>query len=219
MITHTVKSTLRRSLLATVSIGMLGAATLPNALAGCLAPDYRNFAPASWLSRDGIAPRFVMVDREDSPAIVGMWKVTMTSMGNDRPPVSIPDNAQLDEGYQQWHDDGTEIMNSNRDPATSNFCMGVWKQTGRSTFSLNHFALPWSPADPTTSPKTAAAAVGPVRIQMIVTVDPPGDTFKGNFILTPYGTDETTVLLPPGWAGLTGQITGKRVKLNSPASL
>jgi hypothetical protein len=219
MIAHTVKLTLRRSLLATVGFGVLGAAAFSNVQAGCLATDYRNFVPARWSPQGSGAFRLVNVDHEDAPAIVGMWKVTMTSLGNDKPPVNIPDTAQLDEGYQQWHDDGTEIMNSNRDPATSNFCLGVWKQTGRSTFSLNHFALPWNPADPTTSPRTPAAAVGPVRIQMTVTVDPSGDTFKGNFILTPYGTDETTILLPPGWAGLTGQITAKRVKLNSPASL
>jgi hypothetical protein len=219
MITPTVKSTLRRSLLATVGLGVLGVAAFPTAQAGCMAPDLRSLVPASWAPRDGAAARFIKVDYQNAPAIVGMWKVTMTSLGNDRPPVNIPDTAQIDEGYQQWHSDGTEIMNSNRDPATSNFCLGVWKQTGRSTFSLNHFALPWNPADPTTTPKTQAAAVGPVRIQMTVTVDPSGDTFKGTFILTPYGSDEVTVLLPPGWAGLTGQITAKRVKLNSPASL
>ena len=219
MITRTSTSTLRRTLLATVGLGVLSAAALPTAQAGCLAPDYHNFVPANWVPADGGSGHLIKVDYDDAPAIVGMWKVTMTSLGNNRPPVNIPDTAQLDEGFQQWHSDGTEIMNSNRDPATSNFCLGVWKQTGRATFRLNHFALPWNPADPTTIPKTAAAAVGPVRIQMTVTVDPSGDTFKGTFIITPYGSDEVTVLLPPGWEGLTGQITAKRVKLNSPASL
>jgi hypothetical protein len=218
MLTNAVRWTLRRSLLA-VGFGVLGAAAFPSAQAGCLAPDYRNFVPSTWVPQNGAVQRFIMVDHEDAPAIVGMWKVKMTSLGNDKQPLNIPDGAQLDEGFQQWHDDGTEIMNSNRDPATSNFCMGVWKQAGHSTFNLKHFALPWNPADPTTTPKTPAAEVGPVHIVMTVTVDPSGDTFKGTFTITPYGSDEVTVLLPPGWTGLTGQITAKRVKINSPASL
>ena len=150
-----------------------------------------------------------------TPAIVGLWKFTMTSKGNTEK--HIPDGALLDEGYSQWHGDGTELMNSNRDPSTSNFCMGVWKQVGRSTFVLNHFALAWNPANWSQpgSPQ-AAAFLGPVRITATIVVGPGGDSFKGNFTLTQYGSDETTVLAP---TPLMGEMSGKRVKLDSPASL
>jgi hypothetical protein len=44
-------------------------------------------------------------------------------------------------GFSQWHSDGTEILNSSRPPATSNFCLGVWEKTGPFAYKLNHFAL------------------------------------------------------------------------------
>jgi hypothetical protein len=70
-------------------------------------------------------------------AIVGFWKFTFVSQNNP----GIPDGTVLEVGYAQWHSDGTEITNSSRSPATGNFCLGVWKKTGPSSFKLNHFAL------------------------------------------------------------------------------
>src|SRR5277367_1286926 len=66
--------------------------------------------------------------------IVGMWRFTMTVPGPNASTVVI------DDGYSQWHADGTEIMNSGAHaPNTSNFCLGVWAQTGPATYKLNHF--------------------------------------------------------------------------------
>lgn len=196
---------------AVLSIAMLAT---PAVKAAC-APDLSQFRPSSFSAPSTGAGGFVRTrqDDDDLAPIVGLWKVTMTAKGNQL----IPDGALVDEGYVQWHGDGTEIMNSNRDPATSNFCMGVWKQVGRNTYALNHFALPWIPSswkDP--SAPVAAAPLGPVRIEMTVTVSPFTDTYKGKFTLTQYGTDETTILAP---TPITGVVTGKRVRLDSPASL
>src|SRR5215212_1066954 len=58
------------------------------------------------------------------PQIVGLWQFEFTSAGNDGSPFYIPDGAPLDAGYAQWHSDGTEIMNSSRDPITGNVCLG-----------------------------------------------------------------------------------------------
>ena len=59
-------------------------------------------------------------DNPGNHSIVGMWSFNMT-----------PTAGPGDFGYQQWHSDGTELMNSGgRAPATQNFCMGVWRQTG-----------------------------------------------------------------------------------------
>ncbi len=78
-----------------------------------------------------------LVSDHDSDAIVGFWKVTFVSKDNP----GIPDGTVIDSAYVQWHSDGTEIMNSSRPPATSNFCLGVWKKVGRSRYKLNHFAI------------------------------------------------------------------------------
>jgi len=197
---------------AVLAIAMLGA---PAVKAAC-APDLSQFRPSGFnVPSTPSAGQFLRTrqDDDDVAPIVGLWKVTMTAKGNQ----AIPDGALIDEGYVQWHSDGTEIMNSNRDPATSNFCLGVWKQVGRNSYALNHFALPWiasSWKDP--SAPVAAAPLGPVRIEMTVTVSPFNDTYKGKFTLTQYGTDETTVLPP---TPISGVVTGKRVRLDSPASL
>ena len=70
-------------------------------------------------------------------AIVGFWHVKFISKGTG----FIPDGTVVDMGFSQWHSDGTEILNSSRPPATSNFCLGVWEKTGPFAYRLNHFAL------------------------------------------------------------------------------
>src|SRR6266446_4003238 len=62
--------------------------------------------------------------------IVGFWKVKFLSEGNSG--IGLPDGAVIDNAFVQWHSDGTEIMNSSRPPATSNFCLGVWEKSGPS---------------------------------------------------------------------------------------
>ena len=71
-------------------------------------------------------------DRASAP-ITGFWKIQL----------ALPDGTVIDQGYATWHADGTEIINSSRPPISGNFCMGVWKRTGRSTYKLNHFAMGW----------------------------------------------------------------------------
>jgi hypothetical protein len=127
-------------------------------------------------------------------AIVGLWKVSLVSKGSK----GIPDGAVIDAGYVTWHADGTELMNSGRPPITGSFCMGVWKQVGKSTFKLNHIALAWDP--------TGTAFVGPARIREIVTVDHDRDSYAGTFTLDQYSTDEKTLL-----AHVQGTVSAKRV--------
>ena len=66
-------------------------------------------------------------DRDRDASIVGLWKFAFTAKGNsgNTAPFNPPDGATLDAGYVQWHSDGTEIMNSGRDPASGSFCLGV----------------------------------------------------------------------------------------------
>jgi hypothetical protein len=96
--------------------------------------------PQSWQGPAQFRPAsFLLVaDQEGSDdRIVGFWKVKFVSDGSP----GIPDGTVIDNAFAQWHSDGTEIMNSSRPPATSNFCLGVWQKSGPSTYKLNHFAL------------------------------------------------------------------------------
>ena len=125
---------------------------------------------------------------DNSKSIVGMWRVTFASDGNDAAPFYIPDGATLDDGYAQWHADGTEIMNSSRDPATSNFCLGVWESEGGRRYRLNHFALSWDNTGALCVPQPGATSclVGTTNIREAVTVDPGGNSYSGSVTIEQY---------------------------------
>jgi hypothetical protein len=123
-------------------------------------------------------------------SIVGFWRVDFTAQGDTEP---------FDSAYVQWHSDGTEIMNSSRDPRTQSFCLGVWKKTGPFTYTLKHLAMSWD---------GAGHPVGPATILENVTLALHGDMFTGTFTLTQYAMDGTTVLPP---TPIAGTLAGTRI--------
>jgi len=112
------------------------------------------------------------------------------SDGNNAAPFFIPDGATLDDGYAQWHADGTEIMNSSRDPATSSFCLGVWRRDGGRGYKLNHLALSWDNTGALCVPQPGATSclVGTTNIREAITVDPGGNTYSGSVTIEQYDT-------------------------------
>ena len=119
--------------------------------------------------------------------IVGLWKVAFTA----------DDGTPVDAGFQTWHDDGTELMNSGRPPITGSYCMGVWKMTGVRSYKLNHFALPWTTGGFTQD--------GMDNIKMDVELGQSGDTFSGTFDLYHYDNDENLIF------HLHGTVSGLRL--------
>jgi hypothetical protein len=98
--------------------------------------------------------------------IVGFWKVKF-----------IVEDTVIDNGFVQWHSDGTEIMNSSRPPATGNFCLGVWQKSGPSSYQINHFALSWDPG---------GNLVGPAQIRENVTLNQRADQYEGTFTIDQF---------------------------------
>ena len=133
-----------------------------------------------------------------SRSIVGMWHFTYVSLGNGD--MGIPDGTVLDDGYQTWHGDGTEITNSGRPPMTQSFCTGVWDRSG-GDYRLNHFALSWDP--------TGTQFVGPTNIREMVSVDTSGNAIEGEFTIDQYSPDGSTVV-----AHLGGTMSGQRVTVD-----
>jgi hypothetical protein len=133
-------------------------------------------------------------DDSDHAPIVGLWKVKFTSKGNTA--IGIPDGAPIDEGYATWHGDGTEIMNSGRAPITGNFCMGVWKKTGRSSYKLNHFGLSWDP--------TGTTLIGPANIKEEVVLDSE-NSYSGTFTIDQFDTDGHLL------AHISGLVSAQRI--------
>lgn len=144
---------------------------------------------AAWLDNQtaGLFHRASM-DSPGNHSIVGMWSFRMT-----------PTAGPGDFGYQQWHSDGTELMNSGgRAPATQNFCMGVWRETGPLRYHLNHLALSY---DATTGTLNAR-----VNIKEDVTVDRSGNSYTGTFTIDVYDPTGASVV-----AHQNGQVTAQRV--------
>jgi len=115
------------------------------------------------------------------PSIVGMWNVQFVSQGNTAHNPSIPDGALIDFGYNQIHSDGTEILNSGgHSPASGNFCLGVWGQTGFLTFEVNHFPLSYN--------ATTGALANLINLREQLTLSPSGDSYNGTFTIDVYDT-------------------------------
>src|SRR5215831_464022 len=125
---------------------------------------------------------------DDADPIVGMWHVTFTAQGNNPGP---PDGVQIDNALVTWHSDGTELMNSGRPPQDGDFCMGVWKKTGKSTYKLNHFA--WGGNDTANAPGGIGNPQGPARFFEQITLSPDGKHYTGHFTLDAYDTNGVQV--------------------------
>jgi hypothetical protein len=135
---------------------------------------------------------------KSEPTIVGTWKEHWISEGSN----GIPDGAEVDAGYAQWHSDGTEINNSGlRTPMTGNVCLGEWIKTGERTYQLNHFGISYDP--------TGLNLVGPARIQQWLTIDREGNSTSGKFTIDQW--DEAGNLL----AHVQGNVTGTRVTMDT----
>jgi hypothetical protein len=109
----------------------------------------------------------------------------------------------IDQTTSQWHSDGTEIMNSSRNPESQSFCLGVWENVGGSTYKLNHYGISWDQATSTTSP------LGLANIRETVTLAKDGQSFSGTFIINQY--DENGNLL----MNISGTLTGYRIDVTT----
>ena len=133
-----------------------------------------------------------------APSIVGMWKFRFSpEVGGDF-------------GTQLWHEDGTEFMvSAARDPAAGDVCMGVWKQTGRYTYELNHIAMGHD-GPPGEDPSPILTNV--VHLHEYVRLDPSGNSFAGRIDVVVSAAnpadpfDESTVI-----AEVSGAVTAERV--------
>jgi hypothetical protein len=152
----------------------------------------------SWWGPEGFVPgRFLLAHRGDEgdvDPIVGLWRVKFIIP-------STPNDIVIDDALAQWHADGTEIMNSNRPPDTSSFCLGVWEKIGHSKYRLNHFAKSWDPLSNTPA--------GPANIREIVVLGSNGNSFEGAFTIDQYDPAGNSV------QHAEGKVTGTRIDINT----
>ena len=98
----------------------------------------------------------------DSATIVGLWDVKF-----------LVDNEVVDEGFDQYHSDGTEILNDTPPPATGNVCLGVYKMPATTSIKLKHPSWIYDP--------TNTFVIGRATILETITVDRSNGFFTGTF--------------------------------------
>ena len=165
---------------------VLALATAPGALAQC-GSSAKLVKPSSWLPQMGgvhlLKTAFGDNGDEDSPSIVGMWHVVFTAHSVNGEWIPDP-GAVIDNAVVVWHADGTEIMNSSRPAQDGNFCLGVWKKTGRLSYFLNH--IPWQGNDPSGGAGGIGNPAGGAQILEQITLSPEGNHYSGTFTETAY---------------------------------
>lgn len=193
-----------------LALGTFGLAlsTAPAALAACggvnlplahpsglhLQYDNARLSPA--------ALRNVNDDDRDNASIVGMWHVTFTGQTMTGGAYTLP--QPFDNSVVVWHRDGTEIMNSSRPAQDGNFCLGVWRQTGRLQYFLNH--IPWQGNDPSGNPQ------GGAQLLEQITLSPDGNHYSGRFSFQAYDSMGNPTL------AVTGILTATRITVSTPFS-
>jgi len=126
-------------------------------------------------------------DTHDDTTIVGLWDVKF-----------ISENQVVDEGFDQYHSDGLEILNDTPPPATGNVCLGVYEKTGARTLKLKHPSWIYD--------STNTTVIGQAIILENVKLDRGGRTFTGTF--TVQLRDLFGNSLGPD---ITGQLKGDRI--------
>jgi hypothetical protein len=123
---------------------------------------------------------------------VGFWHVLFTSGGQ-----------VFDEGYDQWHSDGTEILNDTAPPQPANgagtICLGVYKKTGPRTYKLKH---------PFWSFDATGTLVGTGVILEVVTVDRTDNSYTGSFEFITYDLQGNVM------SDTTGELKAERITVD-----
>lgn len=119
--------------------------------------------------------------------IVGLWNVKF-----------ISDNVVVDEGFDQFHSDGTEILNDTPPPATGNVCLGVYKTPATRSIKLRHPSWIYDP--------TNTFVIGRATILEQINLDPRGNLFTGTFTIQFRDLDGNPIA-----PDFSGQLRGDRI--------
>jgi hypothetical protein len=110
----------------------------------------------------------VTASKRQSNGFVGLWDTKVISGGQ-----------VVDEGFDAFHSDGTEILVDESNPITDNVCLGIWEQAGPSTIKLKH---------PSWYFDTNGNLLGVVIIYETLKLDPDGDSYHGTSVEDVYDT-------------------------------
>ncbi len=117
-------------------------------------------------------------------SIVGFWYTRILIEGQ-----------LVDDGFDMWLSDGTEILNDTSAPSSGAVCMGVWTKTAPLTYQLKHPAWIFDDA--------GVNLIGVVIFSEKVFLDPNGNKFSGTVSINAY--DLSGNVLEAAQFDLTGE--------------
>jgi hypothetical protein len=120
--------------------------------------------------------------------LVGLWQVTYTSGGQ-----------VVDEAFEVWHSDGTEMILDITPPAEENACFGVWVETGQNKFKLKHPAWTFD---------AMGNLTGTAILRETVTLERGDNKFTGTYTLDYYDTSGKAT------GHFTGEEQGSRITVD-----
>jgi hypothetical protein len=122
-----------------------------------------------------------------SATIDGLWKTTFSSGGQ-----------VVDQAFEVFHSDGTEVMVDTAPPSSGNVCVGVWVRTNGLTFQLNH---------PSWTFDEKGNLTGTATIKMSITLAANSNKFTGTF------TVDIATLAGVVVQHLSGTVAGERIQV------
>lgn len=102
-------------------------------------------------------------------SIVGLWHSFAMSGGQ-----------VVDEAFEQWNSDGTEVLNDNPPPSSGNICLGVFVKSAPSTYKLKH---------PSWTYDASGNLSGTAIIRELVFLSADGMSYQGTFTVNVYDLD------------------------------
>ena len=124
--------------------------------------------------------------------IAGLWHTEFVAGG-----------MVVDEGFDLWNSDGTEILNDTTTPRSGNVCLGVWAKTGALTYQLKHPS--WIYDD------DGVNLIGVVYLNQTITLDAGGDSYSGKLSGDVYDLEGNPL------DHFESQIAATRIKAVTPA--
>ncbi len=165
-----------------VAAALLGAGVI-DAQAACMAPRVSKpsaLKGAVRLAQPGKAPAFAAAAQNGSSngggPIAGQWQVLMTA---------FPGTANefvFDFGFQQFHNDGTELMISGGVPPTiGNVCIGAWERDAGGVIRLRHMTWNWAGNEVLGDPPT-----GYFWLEVTLRTNSQGTAYAGTWTAASY---------------------------------
>ena len=125
-------------------------------------------------------------DPAADPSISGYWYVRFFS-----------GDQLVDDGFDIWTSDGTEVLNDTSAPSSGAVCLGVWTKTGALAYALKHPSWVFDDA--------GVNLIGVAIFREQVQLDPGGTSFTGTLTLDVYDLAGNSL------DHETGQLTGTRI--------